>query len=71
MLPNKRGSIEESTPAILERLNVKPEQWQELTTQFESCFHHAAGSESYLEAYRHRHKLKRLRDKNAAIRLFG
>ncbi|MCC2607880.1 transposase [Planctobacterium marinum] len=71
ILPNKRGAIEESTPVIMERLNLKPEQWQELATQFEDCFHHAAGSESYLEAYRHRHNLKRLRDKNTAIRLFG
>lgn len=71
IIPNKRGSIEQSTPAILTGFNLKPEQWLELTTQFENRFHHAAGSESYLEAYRHRHKLKRLRDKNTAIRLFG
>lgn len=69
--PNKRSSIEETTPALLELLNLNTEQWEELTTQFEDCFHCAAGSESYLEAYRHRHKLMRLRDKNAAIRLFG
>ncbi|BDX06438.1 transposase [Planctobacterium marinum] len=71
ILPDKRGAIEQSTPAILERLNLKMAQWQELTTQFEACFHHAAGGESFLEAYRQRHKLKRLRDKNASIRLFG
>lgn len=70
ILPDKRGAIAESIPAILQRLNLKPEQWQELTTQFEACFHHAAGSEPYLEAYRHRHKLKRLKDKSTAIRLF-
>ncbi|BDX08403.1 hypothetical protein MACH26_39240 [Planctobacterium marinum] len=71
ILPDKRGAIEGSTPIILERLNLKMAQWQKLTTEFEECFHHAAGGESYLEAYRQRYKLKRLRDKNASIRLFG
>ena len=71
ILHDKKGFILESAPAILQRLNLKPEQWQELTTQFEDCFHHAAGNDDYLEAYRQRHNLKRLRDKNNAIRLFG
>ncbi|MCC2607396.1 transposase [Planctobacterium marinum] len=69
--PDKRGAIDGSVPAMLQRINITPMQWQELTTQFEDCFHHAAGSESYLEAYRHRHKLKRLRDINSAIKLLG
>ena len=71
ILHDHKGGIEEATPVILQHLNLKTEQWQELTTQFEDCFRHAAGSESYLVAYKKRHKLKRLRDKNTAIRLFG
>ncbi|XOV78336.1 MAG: transposase [Aestuariibacter sp.] len=71
ILPNKRGAIDEATPAFLARLNLNAGQWQELATKFETCFHHAAGSASYLEAWQHRHHLKRLRDKHNAVRLFG
>ena len=71
ILHDKKGFIEEAAPAILQRLNLEQEQWLELATQFEDCFHYAAGSESYLEAYGHRHRLKRLTDRNNAVRLLG
>jgi len=71
ILHDKKGYIQEAAPDILQRLNLKPEQWLDLTTRFENCFHHAAGSESFLETYGKRRNLKRLRDRRNAIQLFG
>ena len=35
---DKRGSIPESLPPILERLNISPQEWLENTTQFEQLY---------------------------------
>ncbi len=68
---NKKGKIDVALPDILTRLNLKPSQWIELTSTFEQAFHHAAGNSIYLEKYKQRHQLQRLRDKSNAHRLFG
>ncbi len=68
---NKKGKIDQAFPEILTRLNLKPAQWIELTITFEHAFHHAAGSIIYLNQYKQRHQLQRLRDKSASERLFG
>ena len=68
---NKRGLIDSALPDILTRLNINAKQWSELTTSFEQCFHHSAGSEESLITYQQRHNLQRLRDKSSARRLLG
>jgi len=40
---DKRGAIPEGTPPILQRLNIEPESWQQLVTQFESSLGALAG----------------------------
>jgi hypothetical protein len=41
---DKRGSISENAPPILQRLDISPEHWIELSTDFESKFKGIAGS---------------------------
>ena len=41
---DKRGAIDESTPPILQRLNISSEHWLELCTNFESRFKGLVGS---------------------------
>ncbi len=41
---NKRGHIESTLPNILNRLNINPDRWAILATQFEQQFKRAAGS---------------------------
>ncbi|WP_440053487.1 transposase [Pseudoalteromonas sp. T1lg65] len=47
---DKRGYINEAQP-ILTRLNVQPENWIKLTTQFSRVFHGAVGRERKITAY--------------------
>ena len=68
---NKKGQIDNALPNILTRLNIGAEQWQELTTTFESCFSHAIGNERELLIYKENQNLQRLRDRVTAKRLFG
>jgi hypothetical protein len=68
---HKRGVIDNTLPTILSRLKINATQWAELSTTFEDCFHHAAGSEIELLQYKENQHLQRLRDKAAAKRLFG
>ena len=41
---DKKGHIHHNTPPILERLNIDPEHWEFLATQFESPFKNFVGS---------------------------
>ena len=43
---DKRGYIEDALPDILTRLNISPDNWLTLTTQFEVYFNGAVGSRS-------------------------
>ncbi|TMN72099.1 transposase [Pseudoalteromonas piscicida] len=47
---DKRGYINETQP-ILTRLNIEPENWIKLTTQFSRVFHGAVGRERTITAY--------------------
>ncbi|CAD5291812.1 transposase [Alteromonas sp. 38] len=69
--PNKRGIVEHSLPTILERLNIEHEQWLILTTQFETCFKHAAGKVIHLEQYAHNQYQQRVQGRQSARRLLG
>ena len=48
---DKRGSIDTNTPPLLQRLNISPQHWLELSTHFEDRFKGLVGS---------RHSLKKL-----------
>ena len=43
MREDKRGHIDNVTLPLLERLNISPENWLKLTTQFTRVFHGAVG----------------------------
>ncbi|OHU88186.1 MULTISPECIES: transposase [Pseudoalteromonas] len=61
---DKRGYIEQHQAPILERLNIKAENWLKLTTQFEQVFKGAVGKERALDMYCERATLKRRRNIN-------
>jgi putative transposase len=69
--PNKRGKVEHDLPSILERLNIGQEHWLTLTTQFETCFKHAAGKVTHLEQYAHNQHQQRVQGRQSAMRLLG
>ena len=56
---DKRGYIDESNCNILSRLNISPENWLKLTTQFEHHFKNAVGSPDSISRYCQNQKLKR------------
>lgn len=56
---DKRGHIAQSEAPILERLNIKAENWVKLTTQFEKVFHGAVGKTHNLDTYCQRQHHKR------------
>ena len=45
-----KGSIDNDTPKILQRLNISPEHWIELSTHFESRFKGIVGTTDSLKA---------------------
>ena len=47
---DKRGAIGESTPPILQRLDISTDHWIELSTEFESRFKGIAGSPQSIKA---------------------
>ena len=69
--PNKRGKVQHNLPSILERLNIEQEHWLTLTTQFETCFKHAAGKVTHLEQYAHNQHQQRVQGRQSAMRLLG
>ncbi|WP_339670371.1 transposase [Dasania marina] len=46
---NKRGTINQQLPPILERLAIEPQQWLTLSTQFESRFKSLVGAKQKLK----------------------
>jgi len=56
---------------ILERLNIEHEHWITLTTQFETCFKHAAGKVTHLEQYAQNQHQQRVQGRQSAMRLLG
>ena len=55
----KRGYIESTHLPLLERVNISPENWLKLTTQFTRVFHGAVGRKSSQEGYCENLKRKR------------
>ena len=47
----KRGYIESTHLPLLERVNISPENWLKLTTQFTHVFHGAVGRATSQESY--------------------
>ncbi|WP_105167599.1 hypothetical protein [Pseudoalteromonas sp. T1lg23B] len=48
---DKQGFIEQNLTPILERLNIKTDNWLKLTIQFEKALHGAVGKERALDLY--------------------
>ncbi len=56
---DKAGHIEDSQPALLNRLNISPENWLTLTKDFRKLFHGAVGQSGVLTDYCANKGLKR------------
>jgi len=56
---DKRGYIDNNQAAILSRLNISPENWLILTTQFSHYFHGAVGHAEALADYCQHQQIKR------------
>jgi REP element-mobilizing transposase RayT len=67
----KSGFIEESQPAILNRLNISPENWLIITTEFNTQFHGAIGHEIALSDYCQHQQLKRRQNLSHCKQLFS
>lgn len=67
---NKSGSIPADRPPALQRLNISPEHWIELSTNFEDRFKGIVGSVSFLETHCKKFNLKRLANRNNSQLLF-
>ena len=57
---DKRGSIPEDKPSILQRLDITPEHWLELSTHFEDRFKGIVGSIRFLKEHLKKFRLVRL-----------
>ncbi|WP_105169789.1 transposase [Pseudoalteromonas sp. T1lg23B] len=68
---DKRGYITKSEAPILERLNIKAQNWLKLTTQFEKVFHGAVGKPHSLDMYCEKLQHKRRRNLNISETLFA
>jgi hypothetical protein len=51
MREDKRGCIANNLPAILERLNIAPEQWLKTSHHFEKQFKHFVGETSQVKSF--------------------
>ena len=56
---DKRGFIDDALPCILTRLNITPDNWLKLTTEFEHFFKGAVGSPDSMSKFCQNQKLKR------------
>ena len=56
---DKRGFIDDALPCSLTRLNITPDNWLKLTTQFEHFFKGAVGSPDAISEFCENQKLKR------------
>jgi hypothetical protein len=56
---DKRGYIESTHFPLLERVNISPENWLKLTTQFTRVFHGAVGRPTSQSSYCENLKRKR------------
>lgn len=65
------GKIHEHTPPILQRLNISPDNWLELSTNFERRFKGLVGSIQIVKKVRHHFGLKRHPNYANSKLLFG
>ena len=68
---DKRGSIPESTPPILQRLDISPKHWVELTTGFESRFKGIVGTVDSVKNLRSHFGLKRTANRSNSKILYS
>ena len=68
---NKRGSISEEAPPILERLKIGRHQWRCIATEFERRFKTIAGTAAKLTDAAEAFGLKRRQGLSAAKLLYG
>jgi len=68
---DKHGHIDNSCLPLLERLNISPENWLKLTTQFTRVFHGAVGRASSHEGYCENLNRKRRTNMSNCEKLFG
>ena len=68
---DKRGAIHEHAPPILQRLNISPQHWLELCTNFESRFKGLVGSVHCVKAIFKQFGLKRHPNFSNSKLLFG
>lgn len=66
---NKPQSNSERKNALHEALSINTLFWPEVTQNFEHCFHHAAGGIDTLTSYVRASGLKRMVDRQSALRL--
>lgn len=67
----KKGFISNQQPPILQRLNISPEAWLELTHGIESHFSRSIGTEQSLNRLRHNHSCRWVSGMTSAKRLFN
>ena len=68
---DKRGAIDNNLPPILERLDIEPQKWITLTTQFESRFKTLVGTTDRLRRLKSVFQLKRSSGFKHCQALFG
>ena len=68
---DKRGFIADNLPSILSRLNISPENWLIITTEFKTQFHGAIGREDVLSDYCEHQQLKRRQNLSHCKNLFA
>ena len=68
---DKRGAISDSTPPILQRLDISTQHWIELSTSFEQRFKGIAGSAQSIKALCAHFGLSRVVNRSNSQLLYG
>ena len=68
---DKRGAIAESAPQVLQRLDISPNHWLELSTNFESRFKGIAGCVESVKKWCATFGLTRTTNRNSSKILYG
>jgi len=71
MREDKKGSIHESLPALLERLQIEPDHWLYMTKHYESCFSSLVGTIYSLKRACQQLGLRRIRGRTTSEELFS
>jgi REP element-mobilizing transposase RayT len=68
---DKAGHIVENQPALLNRLNISPDNWLTLSKDFRKLFHGAVGHGDVLTEYYQHHGVKRRQNLTCCEKLFA